>query len=41
MAFLVPLLLIAGLFTLVRLTSGIPALLRAAIVVVGLTMFLV
>lgn len=41
MAFLVPLLLIAGLFTLVRLTFGLPALRRAAIVVVGLTMCIV
>ncbi|MCP4833186.1 MAG: hypothetical protein GY895_00335 [Phycisphaera sp.] len=41
MAILVPLLLIAGLFTLVRLTSGLPAFRRASIVVVGLTMFIV
>ncbi|MCP4837555.1 MAG: hypothetical protein GY895_22645, partial [Phycisphaera sp.] len=41
MTILVPLLLVVGLFTLVRLTSGLPALRRAAIVVVGLTMFIV
>ena len=41
MTILVPLLLVVGLFTLVRLTSGIPAPRRVTIAVIGLAMSIV